>query len=114
MAKIVGTKPAGLDPAALGEFLKSQGIDASGLDPRKLAAWEARRSRGGDTFIAEEVAMLKAQGGAGTINPNTWALELRDDSFSAAGGGSNTSGNAGSGCSSGGGGRLRWQQQRRQ
>jgi hypothetical protein len=47
MAKIVATKPAGLDPAALTEFLKSQGIDASRLDPRKLAAWMARRGRGG-------------------------------------------------------------------
>jgi hypothetical protein len=73
------------------------------LIPNKLKVWLikhlyadiAAMGDGGDTTLAHvnltEVALLKAHGGAGTINPRTGLVEFKGGKGGGGGGGSQTS-----------------------
>ena len=59
-------------------------------DLRSIAKMLADRGRGGDTLLAhitpKEVKILKAAGGAGTVNPETGLMEFYDGDWSGYGG----------------------------
>jgi len=52
-------------------------------DLKSIAKMLANKGRGGDTILAhitpKEVKILKAAGGAGTVNPDTGLMEFYDD-----------------------------------
>jgi hypothetical protein len=56
-----------------------------GLDLKALAEMLRRQGRGQDTILAhitpQEAALLKARGGAGTMNPNTGLPEFETDDY---------------------------------
>ena len=67
----------------IAKLLKATIQDTSDL--KQIAKQLAKKGRGGDTMLVhitpKEAGMLKASGGAGTINPDTGLLEFYDGDF---------------------------------